>query len=204
MELEEIKQRMKNEQLYLCDDPALMKEQMVYLDNVFLYNSLKPSQQAEKQALLKKMFAQMGEDCYIETPFHASFGGTNTHLGNHVYANFNLTLIDDCDIYLGNDVLIGPNVVISTGTHPIAPSIRKKQAQYNMSVHIEDNVWLGANSVVLPGVTIGKNSVIGAGSIVTKDIPANVVAVGSPCKVLRNIKEDDEVYFHKDRIIDIT
>ena len=149
------------------------------------------------------MFAEIGEDCYIEPPLHANWGGKNVHFGNSVYANFNLTLVDDCDIFVGNNVMFAPNVTVITGTHPIHPILRSKQAQYNLPVHIGNNVWIGAGAIILPGVSIGDNTVIGAGSIVTKDIPANVVAVGSPCKVLREINENDIKYYYKNMEIDI-
>ncbi|EGQ9146612.1 hypothetical protein GEZ23_17740 [Vibrio parahaemolyticus] len=119
-----------------------------------------------------------------------------------MYANFNLTLVDDTYIYIGNSVMIGPNVTIATAGHPIEPDLRREVAQFNIPVHIEDNVWIGANSVVLPGVTIGENSVIGAGSVVTKDIPSNVVAVGNPCRVLREIGEHDREFYFKDRKVE--
>lgn len=203
MDLQESVERMHAGKLYYADEPELVAEQMVYLDKVFAYNQLPPSKQDEKQALLKEMFAEIGEGCYIETPLNANWGGKHVHLGNHVYANFNLTLVDDSEIFIGNHVMIAPNVVLSTATHPIHPGLRIKQAQYNLPIHIKDNVWLGTGCLVMPGVTIGENSVIGAGSIVTKDIPANVVAVGNPCRVLREINENDLLVYDKDRLIDL-
>ena len=203
MDINETLNRIHNKKLYFCDVEELANEQFKWLDKLFEYNNLKPSMQLEKKKLLKEMFADIGDNCYIETPFHANWGGKNVHFGNNVYANFNLTLVDDCDIYVGNNVMFGPNVVLSTGTHPIEPKLRSKQAQYNVPIHIEDNVWIGSNCVVMPGVTIGKNSVIGAGSVVTKDIPANVVAVGSPCKVIREINDKDRKYYYKNYEIDI-
>ena len=119
-----------------------------------------------------------------------------------VYANFNLTLVDDTDIFVGDSVMFGPNVTVATAGHPINPDLRRDVAQYNIPVHIGNNVWIGANSVILPGITIGDNSVIGAGSVVTKDIPANVVAVGNPCKVLREIGDHDKEYYYKTKKID--
>lgn len=203
MEISEIKNRMKTNRLYYCDDPVLIAEQVKYLDKLFLFNNLPPSKQDEKQALLKEMFAEIGNGCYIETPFHANWGGKNVHFGKNVYANFNLVLVDDDDIFVGDNVLFAPNVTISSGTHPIHPKLRREQAQYNLPIRIECNVWIGANSIVLPGITIGENSVIGAGSVVTKDIPANVIAVGNPCKVLRSIDERDMEYYHKEFKIDL-
>ncbi|HRL51154.1 MAG TPA: sugar O-acetyltransferase [Enterococcus aquimarinus] len=203
MDLEESKRRMHNGKLYYAGQPELIADQLTYLEKNFDYNQLRPSQQKEKQALLKQLFAEIGKSCYIEAPFHANWGGKHVHLGSHVYVNYNLTLVDDTHIYIGDHVMIAPNVVIATGTHPIHPELRRKEAQFNLPVHIQDNVWLGAGCLVMPGVTIGENSVIGAGSVVTKDIPANVVAVGNPCRVLRDISEKDLTVYHKESLIDI-
>jgi len=190
-------EKMKKGLLYNPDDPEIKNDQVPYLDRLFEYNQLKPSQTKEKEAYLKEVFAQCGENCYIETPFHANFGGHHVHLGNYVYANFNLTLVDDGHIYIGDRVMIGPNVTIATAGHPIDPELRCRNLQYNKDVYIGDNVWIGAGVVIMPGITIGKNSVIGAGGIVTKDIPENVVAVGNPCRVLRQVSDRDREYFYK-------
>lgn len=184
-------------QLYMPNGGEIMQHQFVCLDRLFRYNQLMPSQQAEKTALLKEMFAEIGEDCYIETPFHSNWGGRYVHFGKNVYANFNLTLVDDTHIYVGDYTMIGPNVTIATAGHPIQPELRRKGMQYNMPVHIGNNCWIGAGAIILPGVTIGENTVIGAGSVVTKDIPANVVAVGNPCRILRPIGRQDDLYYYK-------
>ena len=203
MDLKEIRERMYGQKLYYCNDEDLMREQMKALELLYDFNQTRPSEQDKREKILKKMFAEIGDDCYIEPPFHANWGGKNVHFGNGVYANFNLTMVDDCDIFVGNNVMFGPNVTVSAGTHPIHPELRSKQAQYNIPIHIGNNVWIGANSVILPGVDIGDNSVIGAGSIVTKDIPSNVIAVGNPCRVLREINENDMKYYYRDMKIDI-
>lgn len=197
------RERMEAGLIYLPEDPDLAAEQLERLDKLFAYNALKPGEQAKKQALLKEMFAEIGENCYVETPFHANFGGKKVHFGNHVYANFNLTLVDDEAIFVGDNVKFGPNVVVSTAAHPILPVLRTQAYQYNLPVHIESGVWIGAGAIILPGITIGENSVIGAGSVVTRDIPANVVAVGNPCRVMREINEKDKIYYYKDKKIDI-
>lgn len=200
---EETLARMASGRLYTCDDDTLAAEQLRALDLLFAYNALPPSRQAEKQALLREMFAEIGEGCYIETPFHANWGGKHVHFGHHVYANFNLTLVDDCPIYVGSHTMFAPNVTIAAGTHPVDPDLRRRVAQFNLPVHIGENVWIGAGAVILPGVTIGDNTVIGAGSVVTHDIPANVVAVGAPCRVMREIGERDKEYYYQNRKIDI-
>ena len=153
--------------------------------------------------MLKDMFAEIGENCYIEPPFHANFGGKHVHFGNNIYANFNLTLVDDTHIYVGDCTMFGPNVTVATAGHPILPELRELAYQYNTPVHIGRNCWLGAGVIVLPGVTIGDNTVVGAGSVVTKDLPSNVVAVGNPCKVLREINDRDKEYYFKDRKIEL-
>ena len=189
-------------ELYLPNDDEIVKEQTACLELLYDYNATRPSEGEKRAEILKKMFAEIGGDCYIEPPLHSNFGGHHVHFGKNVYANFNLTLVDDTHIYVGDYTMIGPNVTIATAGHPILPVLREQAYQYNASVHIGRNCWLGAGVVVLPGVTIGDNSVIGAGSIVTKDIPANVIAVGNPCRVLREISDHDREYYFKDKKID--
>ncbi|MBS5314766.1 MAG: sugar O-acetyltransferase [Clostridiales bacterium] len=196
------KERMHSQKVYFCDDEDLVREQEQCLETLYDFNHTRPSEKEKRQEILKSLVAELGENCYIEPPLHANWG-RHTHFGNNVYANFNLTLVDDTDIFIGDSVMIGPNVTIATAGHPIDPELRKKVAQYNIPVRIGNNVWIGAGAVVLPGVSIGENTVIGAGSIVTKDIPANVVAVGNPCRVLREINERDKTYYYKDMKIDI-
>lgn len=196
-----IKQKMHNTELYLPGDEDLMREQTIYLEQLYDYNRTRPSEGAVRENMLKEMFAEIGEGCYIEPPFHANFGGHHVHFGSGIYANFNLTLVDDTHIYVGDKTMFGPNVVVATAGHPILPELREEAYQYNAPVHIGRNCWLGAGVIVLPGVSIGDNTVIGAGSVVTKDIPSGVVAVGNPCKVLRKINEHDKEYYFKDKKI---
>ena len=183
-------------------DEEILKMQFPYQDKLFEFNKLKPSDIDKKQQYMNEVFAECGDNCYIELPFRANWGGHHVHFGNGVYANSNLTLVDDGHIYVGDKVMFGPNVTIATANHPIEPTLRAKGLQYNKDVHIEENVWIGAGVIVIPGVHIGKNSVIGAGSVVTKDIPENVVAVGNPCRILREISEKDKKYFYKNELID--
>lgn len=201
MDSNETLERLKSGKLFYFTE-ELSAEQAKYLDILYDYNATRPSEQKKREEIIKKLFAEVGENCYFEPPLHANWG-CHTHVGNSVYANFNLTLVDDTDIYIGDSVLIGPNVTIATAGHPIEPNLRKKVAQFNIPVYIGNNVWIGSGAVILPGVHIGDNSVIGAGSIVTKDIPANVVAVGNPCRILREIGERDKKYYYKDMEIDI-
>lgn len=196
------KERMKSEKIYFCTDEELAKEQLRRLDRLYDFNQTRPSEMPKRMALLKEILAEVGENCYVEPPLHANWG-CHTHFGNNVYANFNLTLVDDTDIYVGDGVLFGPNVVVAVAGHPVDPDLRRKVAQFNLPVHIGNNVWIGAGAIILPGIAIGDNSVIGAGSVVTKDVPANVVAVGNPCRVLREIGEHDREYYWRDRKIEI-
>lgn len=197
------KDKMHTGELYLPGDVEIMKEQQICLDKLYDYNMTRPTESEKRQELLKEMFAEIGEDCYIEPPFHANWGGKHVHFGKCVYANFNFTAVDDTHIYVGDYTMFGPNVILATAGHPILPKLRTQAYQYNMPVHIGKNCWLGAGVIVLPGVTIGDNTVIGAGSVVTKDIPSNVVAVGNPCRVLREINEHDKKYYFKDRKINL-
>ncbi|GFI56552.1 galactoside O-acetyltransferase [Clostridiales bacterium] len=197
-----MKDKMHTGELYLPMDEEIAKLQVQCLDRLYDFNNTRPTEQDKRQALMQEMFAEIGEGCYIEPPFHANFGGAHCHWGSHIYANFNLTMVDDTHIYVGDFTMFGPNVTVATAGHPILPQLREQAYQYNASVHIGKNCWLGAGAIVLPGVTIGDNVVIGAGSVVTKDIPSNVVAVGNPCRVLRPVNEHDREYYFKDRKID--
>ena len=197
------KDKMHTGELYLPGDVEIMKEQQICLDKLYDYNMTRPTESEKRHELLKEMFAEIGEDCYIEPPFHANWGGKHVHFGKCVYANFNFTAVDDTHIYVGDYTMFGPNVILATAGHPILPKLRQEAYQYNMPVHIGKNCWLGAGVIVLPGVTIGDNTVIGAGSVVTKDIPSNVVAVGNPCRVLREINEHDKKYYFKNRKINL-
>lgn len=168
---------------------------------VFDYNQTRPSNIERKAHLLQQLLGAAGQDIWIESPVHLAYG-VNTFIGDYFYANFNLVLVDDGQITIGKHVMIAPNVTITTTGHPVHPNYRQGGGQFSLPVVIEDGVWIGANVVVLPGVTIGKNSVIGAGSVVTKDVPANVVAYGSPCRVIRDINEQDVDYYHRNRLIE--
>ena len=189
-------------ELYLPTDEEIMKEQLVCLERLYEFNHTRPLEQEKRQRLLKEMFAEIGENCYLEPPFHSNWGGRNIHFGSNIYGNFNLTLVDDTHIYVGDNTMFGPNVTVATAGHPINAKLREKGYQYNAPVSIGRNCWIGAGALIMPGVTIGDNVVIGAGSVVTKDIPSNVVAVGNPCRVLRPVNEKDDIYYFKDNKID--
>lgn len=193
---------MQSGELYLPSDEALLKEQRRLLDILYEFNATRPSELEKRTQLLRRLFAEIGEDCYIEPPLHANWGA-HTHFGRNVYANFGLTLVDDGDIYVGDNVMFGPHVTLATAGHPVLPELREKGMQFNQPIRIGRNVWIGSGAIVLPGVTIGDGTVVGAGSVVTKDLPENVVAVGNPCRILREIGEKDRLYYYKNRRIDV-
>ena len=189
-------EKMTSGELYLPGDDGIMAEQTKCLEKLYDYNQTRPSEGEKRAAMLADMFLEIGKDCYIEPPFHANWGGAHVRFGNYVYANFNLTLVDDGYITVGDYTMFGPNVTVAVAGHPILPELREQAYQYNAVVRIGRCCWIGAGAVILPGVTIGDNTVVGAGSIVTRDLPANVVAVGNPCRVLRSIDaRDRDVYF---------
>ena len=197
----DIKEKQHSGMLYQPMDEEVLRDQLGYMDVLREYEAIPRVDQAARFAKLKEMFAEVGEGTYVESPFYANFGGRHVHLGRNVYTNFGATFVDDTHIYIGDCTMLGPHVTIATASHPIDPKLRSRGLQYNLPVRIGCNCWLGAGVIVMPGVTIGDNTVIGAGSIVTKDIPSNVVAVGNPCRVLRPVGEHDKHFYHHDRPI---
>lgn len=193
--------KMHTGEIYDPGDSNIMKEQIKCLEMLYDFNMTRPSELEKRESMLKKMFAEIGNNCYIEPPFHANWGGRHVHFGNLVYANFNLTMVDDTHIYVGDYTMFGPNVTVATAGHPIMPELREKAYQYNFPVRIGRNCWIGAGALIMPGITIGDNVVVGAGSVVTKDLPGNVVAVGNPCRILREIGDYDREYYFKGRKI---
>ncbi|MFC7876444.1 sugar O-acetyltransferase [Isoptericola sp. NPDC057391] len=196
------RERMAAGLIYDPNQADLAAEQTQALELLYDFNATRPSQGARRAELLREMFASVGTDAYIEPPLHANWAGRRVHVGERFYANFNLTLVDDGPIRIGDHVLIGPNVTITTAGHPLDPDLRRDAAQFNLPVTIGDNVWIGSGVSIMPGVSIGDDSVIGAGSVVTRDVPAGVVAVGSPCRVLREIGDHDREFYWRDRRID--
>ena len=196
------KDKLHTGEIYFPNDPDILRQQGIWQDMVMEYNNIPHTQPERRTEMLKKMFAEVGEGCYVETPFYANMGGHHVHFGNYVYANYGLTLVDDTHIYVGDETMFGPHVTLATAGHPIDPELRARGLQYNMPIRIGRNCWLGAGVIVMPGVSIGDNVVIGAGSIVTKDIPSNVVAVGNPCRILREVGAHDREFYYKDRRID--
>ena len=194
-------EKMEKGLVYDCTAEEIMSVQTGFVKYMKEYNTLGLGDEKRMEELMPIMFAEVGPNTYVQPPFYANWGGAHVHFGEWVYANFNLTLVDDGHIYIGDHTMIGPNVTIATAGHPILPELREKEMQYNVDVKIGRNVWIGAGAIIVPGVTIGDNTVIGAGSVVTKDIPANVVAVGNPCRVMREINDLDKEYYYKDKKI---
>ena len=176
--MSEMKEKLHTGELYLPNDEEIMKEQVTYQDKLCAYNLTKPSESQKRAQMLKDMLGDCGEGVYIEAPFYANFGGKHCHFGKMVYANYHLTCVDDTHIYIGDYTMIGPNVTIATAGHPILPELREQMYQYNMPVHIGKTCWIGAGAVILPGVTIGDNTVIGAGSVVLRDVRDHETVVG--------------------------
>ncbi|WP_066892275.1 maltose acetyltransferase domain-containing protein [Clostridium nigeriense] len=198
----DIREIMRKGLIYVDNHEDLIQERLRGKELIYDYNNTRPSEEDKRKEILHNLFGHIGKNPWIEPPLRVAYG-KNIHIGNNFYANFNLVLVDDIEIFIGNNVMIAPNVTITVTGHPVHPDLRKSGDQFSFPVKIEDDVWIGSNVVVLPGITIGKNSVIGAGSIVTKDIPENVVAVGNPCKVLREITDKDKEYYWKDFKVNI-
>jgi galactoside O-acetyltransferase len=191
------RERIANGLLFTDMCEGLPEERLKGKELMYEFNHTRPSEIDKRMALMKQMFGKVGNDVWIEPPIYFAYG-SNISIGDNVYINFNLTVVDDYKVFIGNGVLIAPNVTITVTGHPVHYEVRPHGEMYAFPVVIEDNVWLGIGVIVHPGVTIGRNSVIGSGSVVTKDIPADVVAVGNPCKVLRKITERDKEYYYKD------
>ena len=162
------------------------------------YNLLCPSEEKKKEELIRDILGKAGENVFVEPPFRCDYGW-NIEVGDNFYANYNCVILDVGKVTIGNNVKFAPNVSIYTAGHPIHPEARNSGYEYGIAITIGDNVWLGGNVVVNPGITIGDNVVVGSGSVVTKDIPANVIAAGNPCRVIREITDDDKQYYFKDR-----
>lgn len=189
-----VRRKMEVGELYTDHCEGLPEERRAGKELAYDYNMTRPSQEARRAELLEQLFGSVGENCWVEPPVHVAYG-SHTHVGKNFYANFNFIVVDDATVTIGDNVMVAPNVTISTAGHPIDPEIRITGQQFSLPVTIEDNVWLGTGVIINPGVMIGRNSVIGAGSVVTKSIPPNVVAAGVPCRVLREITAEDKLAF---------
>lgn len=185
------REKMDIGQLYTDGGEGLPEERLKCRELMYEYNHAHPTEVEKKEEVLRKMLGSLGKEPFLEAPVSFAYG-YRTHIGDYFYSNFNLIIVDDVEVFIGNHVMFAPNVTITTSGHPIDPDIRRTGAQFSLPVTIEDDVWIGAGVVILPGVTIGEGSVIGAGSVVTKNIPPRVVAVGTPCRVLRSIDCEED------------
>ena len=181
---------------------GLSEDRLENKKRIFRFNNLEPGHFAEKDKLLKAILGKTGERVNIEAPFHCDYG-YNIEVGEDFFANYNFTVLDVGKVKIGANAQIAPNVSIYTAGHPIHPESRNSGYEYGIEITIGDNVWIGGNTCIMPGVKIGNNVVIGAGSVVTKDLPDNVIAVGNPCRVIREISEEDRDFYYKDRRFDV-
>lgn len=181
---------------------GLSEERLENKKRIYKYNNLDPSDEKTRDNLIKEIFGNTGKIINVEAPFHCDYG-YNIEVGENFFANYNLTILDVGKVKIGSNAQIAPNVSIYTAGHPIHPDSRNSGYEYGIPITIGDNVWIGGNTCIMPGVTIGNNVVIGGGSVVTKDLPDNVIAVGNPCKILREITEEDRDYYYRDLKFDV-
>ncbi|WP_277408447.1 sugar O-acetyltransferase [Lacrimispora xylanisolvens] len=181
---------------------GLGEERFACKQKIYDFNNLSPNLNESATLMLKDILGKTGENICIEAPFHCDYGW-NIEVGENFFANYNLTILDVAKVTIGKNVQIAPNVSIYTAGHPIHPDTRNTGYEYGIPITIGDNVWIGGNVVILPGVKIGDNVVIGAGSVVTKDIPDHVIAMGNPCKIVREITEEDRTYYYKNNKFDV-
>lgn len=180
---------------------GLEDERLLCKKKIYQFNLLPPDRRERIPELLRDLLGKAGKDIWIEPPFHCDYGW-NIEVGENFFANYNLTILDVGKVTIGDNAQIAPNVSIYTAGHPIHPDSRNSGYEYGIPISIGNNVWIGGNTVILPGVTIGDNVVIGAGSVVTKNIPANMIAAGNPCRVIREIVEEDRQYYYRQRKFD--
>ncbi len=190
------KEKMLAGQLYIARDKQLINEFKRAKRLTRVYNSTTEEEMERRTEILKELLGSVGKDITIEPPFHCDYG-SHVHMGSHIYINYDCIILDVCDITIGDHVFVAPRVGIYAAGHPIDTSVRDENLEFGKPVFIGSHVWIGANTVINPGVTIGNNVVIGSGSVVVKDIPDNVIAVGNPCRVLRPITREDEQYWNQ-------
>jgi len=192
------KEKMIAGEPYHANVPELAPLRLHAQRSCYRYNQIDPKNYKERKSVIKGLFGQTKTMFLIEQPFYCDYG-FNIEIGDNFFSNYHLTILDCAPVKIGNNVMFGPNVSIYTAGHPIHHELRNTGMEYAFPVTIHDNVWIGGNVVINPNVTIGENTVIGSGSVITKDIPANVIAAGNPCKIIRDITEEDKNYYYRQR-----
>ncbi len=190
------KEKMLSGKLYKAFGDELFGERQYAKDQIYLFNSSAPSELEKRNEIIRRIFGKTREKFFIEPPFRCDYG-YNIEIGENFYSNYNLIILDCAKVTIGDNVLIGPNVGIYAAGHPLDHELRKQEYEFAFPVSIGHNVWIGGNVVINPGISIGENCVIGSGSVVTKDLPGNVVAAGNPCKVIREITDNDKIFYYK-------
>lgn len=196
------KERMLTQLPYKAWLDGLPEDTMEAKKKTYEFNNCRPEETEKKDAIIKSLLGKSSRFCHIEPPFHCDYG-YNIEVGENFFANYNLVILDVGKVRIGKNAMLAPNVSIYTAGHPIHPDSRNSGYEYGIDITIGDNVWIGGSTSIMPGVHIGNNVVIGGGSVVVKDIPDNVIAAGNPCKVIREITEDDRKYYYKDRVFDV-
>jgi acetyltransferase-like isoleucine patch superfamily enzyme len=195
------KEKMLSGKPYKAFGEELSSERQYAKEMIFEYNNLSPKEINKHNEIIKKIFGRVGNDFYIEPPFRCDYG-YNISVGENFYVNYNCTILDCAAVTIGDNVMFAPNVNLFTAGHPIHFEARNEIIEYAFPISIGNNVWVGGGVIVNPGITIGNNVVIGSGSVVTKNIPSNCIAVGNPCKVTKQITDEDKCYYFKNLKID--
>lgn len=192
--IEEYKRLATSGEIYDSVDEELLLAQHQCVERLNQFNATPdtPEGLARRDDILKEIFNRNDNLPFIIPPIYSNWGLKNVHVGRDVVFNFGTCIVDDGPVYIGDDCMIGPGCHLVTAMHPVSPRLRRQKLQYNKPVRLGNNVWLGAGAIILPGVTIGDNSIVGAGSVVTHDVPSDTIVVGNPAKVLRKITEEDD------------
>lgn len=201
--IKEFRRLLLSSEIYDSGDPDFLEYQNTLTEKIVRFNETHDTVEGlkERERILRETAGTYGEGLYVIPPLYTNCGLINVHFGKNVFINHGVILVDDGKIEIGDDTMIGPAVKIATAVHPVSPKLRKAKLQYNKPVKIGKNVWIGSGAIILPGVTVGDNTIIGAGAVVSKDIPSNVIALGVPAKVVREITEKDDLFFDGDKPI---